>query len=84
MPKALGNLHEHALNPFDVAQFLGACLDTLDILLFRPPLSGGSRIRRVHHTRIYWVKRIIELPTTRMYESKTKEVRMKSLNRNPP
>ncbi len=31
-----------------------------------------------------WDKDITELPVTRMYESKIREVRMNSLNKHPP
>ena len=84
MPKALGNLYEHDIKPFDAVQVLRTCLDTIGNLLFRSPLSTGSLVGRVSHTWIALDRNIAELPTTQMYESKTKEVRMKSLNKHPP
>ena len=84
MPKALGNLHEHDIKPFDVDQVLRTCLDTVGNLLFRSPLSTGSLVGRVSHTWITLDRNITELPVTRMYESKIKEVRMNSLNKHPP
>ena len=69
MPKALTSSRDDALNPIEVDQLLGACLDTLDNVVVRLLLFAGLRIGEVQHalkTWIDWDKGIIQLPARQL------------------